>query len=67
MGQVAQVASLVAAVAVLYLPMAQLEHAEDSLPDVEFVRYFPSGQAVHEREEEPEKRPAPQVAQARDS
>ena len=60
-------ASLVAAMAMLYLPMAQPEQAEDSSSDAELVRYFPSGQAVHEREEEPEKRPAPQVAQARDS
>ena len=62
-----QVASLTAAVEALYLPMAQSEQAEDSSPDAEFVRYFPCGQAVHEGDEEPEKRPAPQVAQARDS
>ena len=51
MGQVAQVASLVAAVAVLYLPMAQPEHAEDSSPDAAFTRYFPAGQGVQEEEE----------------
>jgi hypothetical protein len=45
------VASLVAAVAVLYLPMAQPEHAEDSSPDAAFTRYFPAGQGVQEEEE----------------
>ena len=53
MGQVAQVASLVAAMAVLYLPMAQPEHAEDSSPDAAFTRYFPAGQGVQEDERDP--------------
>ena len=53
MGQVAQVASLVAAVAVLYLPMAQPEHAEDSSPDAAFTRYFPAGQGLQEDERDP--------------
>ena len=53
MGQVAQVASLVAAVAVLYLPMAQPEHAMDSSPDAAFTRYFPAGQGVQEDERDP--------------
>ena len=60
-------AQLTVAVEELNLPTAQSEHAEDSSPDAELVIYFPSGQAVHEGDEEPEKRPAPQVAQARDS
>ena len=53
MGQIAQVASLVAAMAVLYLPMAQPEHAEDSSPDAAFTRYFPAGQGVQEDERDP--------------
>ena len=62
-------ASLVAAMDALYLPIAQPEQASDSKPDPANIRYFPAGQGVQEEEENPgaENLPSPHGEHAKDS
>lgn len=62
-----QVASLIAAVAVLNLPEVQPVHAESSTAAKALVRYFPGGHWVHEDCEESANSPVPHEEQACDS